>query len=163
MSKPAAIGIVFSADKKEVLLIKRCDVPVWVLPGGGIEKDESPEEAVCREVWEETGLQVQIVRKIAFYTPLNRLAAPTHVFECSSTDGKLETGSETQEIAYFNLKRLPSSFFIVHRDWLEDALLNESTVIYKPIWRVTYWELLKYFCKQPLQVLKFAIRRFYAA
>ena len=28
----------------------------WVGVGGGFEKDESPEECLCREVWEETGL-----------------------------------------------------------------------------------------------------------
>ncbi len=112
MIKPAAIGIIFSKDKKEVLLVKRCDVAVWVLPGGGIEEDESPESAVCREVWEETGLKVQVARKIAFYTPLNKLASPTHLFECTPVDGALQTGCETREIAYFSLDKLPPRFLL---------------------------------------------------
>ena len=33
---------------------------VWVFPGGGIEKGETPEEACIREVKEETGLEVKI-------------------------------------------------------------------------------------------------------
>lgn len=28
---------------------------LWVLPGGGIDPGEEPEEAIVREVWEETG------------------------------------------------------------------------------------------------------------
>jgi 8-oxo-dGTP diphosphatase len=159
MTKPAAIGVIFSIDKTRVLLIKRSDVPVWVLPGGGIEKGETPEEAVCREVWEETGLRVRIVRKIAYYTPLNHLAKPTHVFECQPMDGLLRTGCETQAIAYHELGKLPESFFIVHQDWLQDVLLNKLEVIHKPIWRVTYWEVFKYFCRRPLQVIKFILSR----
>lgn len=159
MTKPAAIGVVFSLDKKKVLLIKRCDVPVWVLPGGGIEKDETPEEAVCRELWEETGLRVVVKRKIAYYTPLNRLAMPTHVFECQPRDGLLRTGCETRAISYFDIDHLPRSFFIVHYDWLQDALLNKAETLYKPIWRVTYWEVFKYFCSKPLQVINFIYNR----
>lgn len=53
----------------EVLLI-RVDLPwvpggVWTLPGGGIEQDETPEQCVAREVFEETGLRnVAIERKL---------------------------------------------------------------------------------------------------
>lgn len=36
----------------------------WCLPGGGIEKDELPEEACAREVLEETGLTVRVHRKL---------------------------------------------------------------------------------------------------
>lgn len=32
----------------------------WSLPAGATEPGETPEKAVVREVWEETGLQVQV-------------------------------------------------------------------------------------------------------
>jgi 8-oxo-dGTP diphosphatase len=39
----------------------------WRIPGGGIEEGESPEDAVKREVMEETGLRVDYVEKVGFY------------------------------------------------------------------------------------------------
>lgn len=159
MLKSAAVGITFNQDKTKVLLIKRRDVPIWVFPGGGIEKDEAPEKAVLREVWEETGLRVCLVRKIAFYTPLNKLAEPTHLFECREVDGALRTGCETQDLAYFDLENLPKNFFIVHSDWLQDALANHQEILNQPLWRVTYGELMKYFCRHPLHVIKFLLSR----
>ena len=61
-------GIIFSEDRSEILLIKRRDVPVWVLPGGGIDKEETPDEAILREMEEETGYKVKLSRKIGEYT-----------------------------------------------------------------------------------------------
>ncbi|MDO5067686.1 MAG: NUDIX domain-containing protein [Propionibacteriaceae bacterium] len=48
----------------EVLLINDSDPGIpgsswWVIPGGGIDDGESPLEAACREVFEETGLQLE--------------------------------------------------------------------------------------------------------
>lgn len=157
--RQAAIGIVYSADRTQVLLIKRCDVPVWVLPGGGIEEGEYPEQAVVREVWEETGLRVKVIRQIAEYTPLNRLSKKTFLFECQKIDGCLRTGCETAAINFYPLNALPKSLFIVHEDWLGDALAAHPTVLKKPISRVTYLGFFKYFCCHPLRVIRFLICR----
>jgi 8-oxo-dGTP diphosphatase len=158
--KNAAIGIIFNEDKKQVLLIKRRDTPVWVLPGGGIEADETPEQAVCREVWEETGLRVRVVRKVANYTPINSLSKPTFLFECEKVDGIPRTGCETKEISYFDLDHLPRAFFIVHQDWLQDALKHQSAdPLNKPITRVTYFAFLKYFCRHPFRVIRFLLTK----
>lgn len=43
--------------------VKRGDI-VWNFPGGGIEAGETPEEACIREVKEETGYTVQVVKKL---------------------------------------------------------------------------------------------------
>lgn len=160
MRKNAAIAVLLSSDKKQVLLIKRPDIPVWVLPGGGIEPTETPEEAVCREVWEETGFRVKVGHKVAYYTPLNTLAKPTHLFICEIIDGMPRPGCETKEIGFFDIQRLPKTFFIVHRDWLEDALAHQGdTPLQKPITRVTYGEFFKYVCKHPWHVLKFLLTK----
>ncbi len=46
-------------DDVDRVLLVRFEWPggsIWALPGGGIERDESPREAACREIVEETGL-----------------------------------------------------------------------------------------------------------
>ena len=132
---------------------------MWVLPGGGVDPDEPLHEAVMREVLEETGISVVIQRQVATYTPINCLANLTHVYECRASGGALMTGAETRELAFFPLTQLPDPFFFVHRDWLDDAVKASSDMIYKPLIQVNYFNLLKYFCRHPIFVLRFALSR----
>lgn len=155
MRKDAAIGIIFNEDRSQVLLTKRKDVPVWVLPGGGIEDGENSEDAILREVYEETGLKVKIIRKSAEYTPINKLARFTEIFECSPTEGQLQQGPETEAIQFFELNNLPKNFFFLHEEWLQDCLKNPSTLIRKPLTQITYLNLAKYFLQHPFWVLRF--------
>lgn len=157
--KEAAIAIIFNSDKTEVLLVKRRDVPTWVLPGGGIDDGETPAEATIREALEETGTTVKIVRQVAEYTPINCLASQTYTFECFVTEGTLITGNETHAISYFPLSALPPSFFYIHHEWLKDALRNSPRIIYRPLTNVTYWAVFQYFCRHPSHVLRMILSR----
>lgn len=59
----------------QVLLVKRQappDAGKWAVPGGYVEWDESAEEAACREVHEETGLDVVSTRLVAVKTDPHR-------------------------------------------------------------------------------------------
>lgn len=156
--KRSVAAVVFN-ENHEILLVKRRDVPIWVLPGGGIEVDESPQQAVIREVLEETGLKVGIRRSVAEYSPVNRLANHTFLYECSGIGGDLKTGAESRQVGYFSFDKLPSPFFYIHRDWIEDAKKGHPEVIYKQLDQVTYFQLLKYFCLHPIHVLRFLLSR----
>ncbi|MBU4204756.1 NUDIX hydrolase [Patescibacteria group bacterium] len=48
-------------DNGKVLLVHHKKLGVWLYPGGHIEKNETPEQTVIREVKEETGLDVEIM------------------------------------------------------------------------------------------------------
>jgi putative (di)nucleoside polyphosphate hydrolase len=54
-------------DNGLILVGKRTDVPdAWQLPQGGIDKDENEQDAVLREVFEETGIEpvfLEIIKK----------------------------------------------------------------------------------------------------
>lgn len=82
-----------------LLLQHRADDGQWGLPGGAMELGESAEEAVIREVKEETGLTVTIDHLLGVYTryqhtyPNGDRSQPIGIFFVCRFDGEL-TGSE---------------------------------------------------------------------
>ncbi|ADI38313.1 putative mutator mutT protein [Waddlia chondrophila 2032/99] len=155
--KQSIVALVYNKEKSKVLTIKRRDVPIWVLPGGALDPGESPEDGVVREVFEETGLNVAVRKKIARYTPINKLGTTTHFFECSFESGTLQTGDETADIGFFPKQKLPKIFFQVHRDMLEDAFQEHPQALEKKFDQVTYWAFFRYFLRHPILVLRFAL------
>ena len=158
MGESVAI-IILSKDKDQVLLIKRRDIPVWVLPGGGIEKGETPELAALREGEEETGYCLEIIRKVAKYSPLNRLTHPTHFFELKIIAGEPQTGTETKEIAFFPTHNLPKKIPPFYIDWIHDALLQNKELIIKPIYGTSYWQLVKFLFLHPTLTVRFLLTK----
>jgi ADP-ribose pyrophosphatase YjhB (NUDIX family) len=92
---------------KNILLVKSTyqRFHPWGLPGGSLEYGEHPEEAVIREVWEETGLQVGIERLL-----MVNAWRPDRVgiyYLCMITGGTFHPSDEVSEFAYFSLENLP--------------------------------------------------------
>ncbi|MEC7840080.1 MAG: NUDIX domain-containing protein [Chlamydiota bacterium] len=157
MKGSSVVSVVYSKDKSKVIALKRCDVPVWVFPGGGVENNESPEEAIIREVKEETGVSVQIIRKVGIYSPVNRLTNTTHLFECLAVDGDLLTGEETREIGYYPIDDLPPPFLHVHKYWLEDSLSNSSELIEEPVRGATYLHFILFLFVHPILMFRYIL------
>jgi len=151
-------GIVFNPTSTEVLLIKRRDVPVWVLPGGGLEQGETPETAVCRELLEESGLKVSVVRKVALYEPRNKLARRTHFFECKVLSGELKTSEESSDVQFFSLNKLPL-MPPPYASWIADAAAHNPNTLYKEIEGVNYWVFFKLLISHPILVGRFLLSR----
>lgn len=150
-------GVLFSPDRTSILLIKRRDVPVWVLPGGGIDPGESPEEAVVREILEETGFTVKMDRLVGDYIPINRLTKRTHLYECVILDGSPTIGSETRDIRFFPLDKLPL-LPPPYLEWIQDAY-PRNLPIQKRLVSVNYWTLIKNFILHPTLVIRFLLSR----
>lgn len=159
LQNQSVIGTLFSKDKKQVLLIKRRDVPVWVLPGGGIEKNETIEEAITREVLEETGFHVKISRKVGEYIPINKLAKYTHLFDCEILKGSPTIGLETREIRFFSIDKLPKLMPPPYVEWIFDALQNKKELLIKKLTSVKYSTLFFHTFKHPLLVLRFLMTK----
>lgn len=155
---PAAIVIVWDEAFERILLVKRRDVPLFVLPGGGIEEGESPAEAAVREVYEETGLSILVKKKYAEYYPINRLATRTHLFMGLIVSGTLRDSAETTAVAFYPIRSLPKSLFFLHRLWIEEALLDRGFLI-KPIREVTYWSVACFFLRHPWIFLRYVWTR----
>jgi 8-oxo-dGTP diphosphatase len=156
--KESVNGVILSPDKSHLLLIKRRDVPVWVLPGGGIEKGEEAEEAILREIKEETGYQACITRKVAEYTPTNCLTLLTHLFECKVVSGMPILSKESKAIAFFpihSLPKMPPPYFY----WIEDTLKNKANLIKRPISEISFRVVLKNICLHPIFSARFFLAR----
>lgn len=153
----SVLGIVLDADSR-VLLVKRRDVPVWVLPGGGVDQDERPEHAVLREVTEETHCTATIVRLAAELSPTNKLTNLTRLYLCQLETGNPRPTNETSDAAFFSMDALPHPFFYIHKEWLQECLAA-TTCIQKPIVNVTYGKLAAYFLKHPIWVIRLLLSR----
>lgn len=152
------IGLVFDQDQKRVLLIKRRDIPVWVLPGGGIDKGETAEQAAIREILEETGLKAKIIRKVAEYSYSNS-KRKSHLFLCEALSGELTTGPETKDINYFSITELAEPHHPIIFDCISDRLLNSNDVIKKTIKPISSIEVLKNIFKYPVAVLRYFLTK----
>ena len=119
--KTSTAIIPFPEDK--ILLVKRNTVPFkgyWALPGGRMDPGETIEQTIIREVKEETGLEVAIVRVIGEYVEkgvkdeVEYEYYPT-CFLVKVVGGEIRRQEgEIQEILLFNLKELPKPLAFEH-------------------------------------------------
>lgn len=152
----AAIALVEDpSNKNHFLWVKRRDVPVWVLPGGGIDKGETPEMAAVREVFEESNLVVAIKRKTAEYSPINSWTAVTHVFLCKWVSGIPNITDESVEVAFFDINHPPELCFPLHVIWMKEALNSPDEIIKRPLNEFTWQKVGLFFLKHPIILLKY--------
>jgi 8-oxo-dGTP diphosphatase len=143
MPTEGATAIVFSDDRTRVLMVKREDFRVWVLPGGSIEPGETREQAAVRETREETGYEIKVDRLVGRYLhPQNpRGGSLRYLFEGRVVGGApISSGPETVGVGFFPIDALPSHMLTWVKVFVADALTNSPTTIertlYLPLWMV---------------------------
>jgi len=112
---PSVSAVVLDA-KGRILLARHSADGVWGTPGGAIEPDEAPHDAIVREVWEETTLHVQPTRLRAVVGgPQFRVTYPNGdqtgyvscVFECCVVGGAIRPdGDEIVDAQFFRADEL---------------------------------------------------------
>jgi 8-oxo-dGTP diphosphatase len=137
---PGASGIVIN-DQNEILLQQRRDTGQWGLPGGAIDPDEDPAEAVVRELWEEAGVHVVPERIIGIYGGGDHHATYPNgdevqvisiAFACRVIDGEPHVhDEESLAFAYFAQDNLPSPLLERHRIRIEHAFQDSCAAYFR--------------------------------
>jgi ADP-ribose pyrophosphatase YjhB (NUDIX family) len=104
-------GAVFEGAR--VLLVRERSDGRWTLPGGWVDVNDSPSQAVAREILEESGYQARAV-KLAALVDKNRHPHPPGVhhiyklmFLCELLGGHAAVSTETDAVGFFPLTALP--------------------------------------------------------
>lgn len=108
-----AIGAIVTNDDGKILLIERADSGVWLYPTGWADIGYSASEVAQKEVHEETGIEVEIVRPVAIYDGLrrgySRVPLYSLVFHCRAVGGALNHHPvECNDVGWFGPDELPS-------------------------------------------------------
>ena len=117
-------GILFK--NQTILLVQRKYAPfqgAWALPGGFVEYGEKTEEAVVREVFEETNMKTKIHSLFGVYSDPHRDPrghTVTIVYIIERVDGDLHAGDDASNAKFFKMNELPMLAFD-HAEIIKDA------------------------------------------
>jgi 8-oxo-dGTP pyrophosphatase MutT (NUDIX family) len=113
---PGVGALIIDGDR--ILLVERGKEPLkgyWSLPGGVLEPGELLDQAVRREVLEETGLIVEPVETIEIFERIMRDSAGRVEYHyvlvdylCRVTGGTLEASDDASRAAWFTRAELPA-------------------------------------------------------
>jgi ADP-ribose pyrophosphatase YjhB (NUDIX family) len=132
-------AVLFGNDRQTILLTRRSDNGQWCLPGGMIDSGESVAEGCEREVFEETGLKVRVVRLAGIYSNPNRLTIYPDGnkafvivlnFEVEQVGGKLGLSEETTDARFFSItEAVQMDLFHGHAEHIHDTLAGNYAAV----------------------------------
>lgn len=97
----------------KLLLLQRSYEPwkdSWMIPAGYVEADEDPRDAARREVYEETGLDVELsgLIQVYYFDDDPRGNGVSFVYKAEKVFGNLKVNSESRDAKYFSWSEIPS-------------------------------------------------------
>ena len=122
----ASCVVVDSAGR--VLLVKREDLRMWAVPGGGAEQGESPMQTARRETKEESGIDAEITALIGVYTA-HKADFLTFVYQAHPVGGTITRSFESVDVRYFAPDALPDRLMPTTDVRLADALAQRRGVL----------------------------------
>lgn len=114
--------ILRESPEPQVLLSIRRDLFGWELPGGTLEEGEAPADALCREVREETGLEIEIQAPLGEWVRTGFRPHRARVYRCRIVGGRESASHETPRLGWFPAAAPPASLFSWYHAPLAQAL-----------------------------------------
>ena len=105
-----AVGAVIFNNEGKVLLVKRKHPPnkgSWAIPGGKVKYGETLEEAIKREMKEETNLDIKVEEPLAIVEIIKEGFHYIIIdFICEVKGGELKAGSDAEEAKFFSIEEI---------------------------------------------------------
>ena len=127
------VDAVITTFDGKIIFIKRKNPPYkgsWAFPGGFVEYGETVEEAVIREVKEETGVIVEIRELLGVYSDPGRDPRGHMITVCflaNKIGGELKADTDASEVSCFAAdEAMRMNLAFDHRKILNDALKRIS-------------------------------------
>ena len=118
---PKPTSTLICPKRQKILLVKRAFSPRkghWCLPGGFIEKGETPEQAAKRELLEETNLIGSATKTLGTCSHLNTIFGDIlliGIIVKIKDWSKMKAGDDASEAELFSIKHLPKLAFPCHK------------------------------------------------
>lgn len=115
-----------------IVMIERSNPPLgWALPGGFVDYGESVEQAVIREIKEETNLDFKDVRQFKVYSSPGRDPRfhTVSVVFTGRGEGVLRADSDARNAKVAGLKNLPAKVAFDHREIIKEWAETEGRTI----------------------------------
>ncbi|WP_254088410.1 NUDIX hydrolase [Dawidia soli] len=142
--KVAVDAVVFGYDPEKgisILLIRRKYEPFqksWALPGGLVGNDESLEDAVRRELLEESGVDVHYLEQLYSFgkpgrDPRNRVVTVAYFGLVRPSDYQLAAQTDAEDVAWHGIAQIPRLAFD-HRAIIDMAITRlRGKLAYEPV------------------------------
>jgi 8-oxo-dGTP diphosphatase len=120
----ASVAAIITNEKGEVLLLDHVIRPYssWGMPGGFLEHGEEPEKAIRRELLEETGLELDLVKMFRVRT----LGRHIEILFTAAAAGEVKALSrEINDFGWFSLKSMPDDMSAAQKATIREVL-NDS-------------------------------------
>jgi len=126
--RPIRTGVrVMILREDQVLLVRQTYVPGWFMPGGGLKRGETMEQAVRREAKEETGAELADILLMGVYTSFKEWKTDHNIlFVCWEFTINGKHDSEIAEVRFFHLNDLPDGLWPGHRRRLEEVRAHKE-------------------------------------
>ena len=114
--KKDRVRVIIYHDDGDILLVKnRFSRQKWALPGGGVNRNESYEQAAVREVLEEIGLKIHNLRYLGKANSHESYAKfSVRVFAAHASDYDIKCNFEIMEARWLNINYLPEEYYALY-------------------------------------------------